>query len=134
MRYLLPLALLALAGCASLGQSPLNPIRDVRYNAMGHDPFWIVAIGDDRIVLTMGPEGGRADGELSSFEYPRALPRETDGVRRWESGEGTRVIAVEARRAACTAGGRSFPDQVKVSLSGRMLEGCGGRELARDRG
>src|SRR3546814_18851992 len=98
---------------------------------MGHDPFWMVAIGDDQIVLTMGPPGGRADGELLSTSYPRVLPRETDGVRRWESGEGTQVIAIEARTAECTTGGRAYPDQVTVTLSGRMPKGCGGEEGGR---
>ena len=127
VRILLPLALLALAGCTSgAGETPLNPVQNFQYGAMGHDPFWSVAIGDDRIVLTLGPEGGRADGELASYDYPRALPREADGVRRWESGSGTQVIAIEARSGPCTAGGWRYEDRVRVTLSGRMLEGCGG--------
>ena len=36
---------------------------------------------------------------MSSASYPRVLPREVDGARRWESGEGTQVIAIEARPA-----------------------------------
>ena len=127
MKLVIPFALLALAGCSGgAGETPLNPVTDFRYGAMGHDPFWTIAIGDDRIVLTLGPAGGRADGELSSVEYPRALPREADGVRRWESGSGTQVIAIEARQGPCTAGGWRYADRVKVTLSGRMLEGCGG--------
>jgi uncharacterized membrane protein len=128
MKPLLILGLAALAGCASTGPAPLATVENVRYNAIGHDPFWIVAVGDDKVVLTLGPAGGRADGELESFAYPRPLPREADGVRRWQSGEGTQVITIEARKAACQAGGRSYPDKVKVSLSGRVLQGCGGRE------
>jgi uncharacterized membrane protein len=98
----------------------------MEYGAIGHDPFWMAAIGGDRIVLTLGPPGGRADGELVSHDYPRALPREANGVRRWESGAGTDVIAIEARALPCTAGRRSYPDTVTVTLSGRMLRGCGG--------
>ncbi|HEY9554941.1 hypothetical protein [Allosphingosinicella sp.] len=134
MKRLLPLTLLALAACATGADAPYSPVGAFEYGAMGHDPFWMVAIGDDQIVLTMGPPGGRADGELLSTSYPRVLPRETDGVRRWESGEGTQVIAIEARTAECTTGGRAYPDQVTVTLSGRMLKGCGGEEVVESRG
>ena len=134
VKFLIPLALLALAGCATPATTPFSPVRDFQYGALGHDPFWMVAIGDDQIVLTLGPPGGRADGALSSASYPRVLPREVDGARRWESGEGTQVIAIEARPADCTAGGRRYEDRVTVTLSGRMLQGCGGRELAESHG
>lgn len=134
MKYFLPLTLLVLAACATADEAPYSPVGQFQYGAMGHDPFWMVAIGDDQIVLTMGPPGGRADGELTSTSYPRVLPQVTDGVRRWESGEGTQVITIEARAAECTTGGRRFPDRVTVSLSGRMLKGCGGEELTETRG
>lgn len=129
MKHLLPLTLIALAGCTSASQAPFSPVDDFQYGAISHDPFWLVSIGDDRIVLTMGPAGGRADGELNSYEYPRVLPRSVNGVRRWESGQGTQVITIEARPGPCTTGGRTYADQVKVSLSGRVMTGCGGREV-----
>ena len=129
VKALIPLALLALAGCTDAARMPFSPVRNFQYGALGHDPFWMVAIGDDQIVLTMGPPGGHADGELVSTSYPRALPRETDGVRRWESGAGTEVIAIEARHEACAAADRHYEDRVTVTLSGRMLKGCGGREI-----
>lgn len=128
VKLLLPVALLALAGCATADRAPINPVGHFQYGALGHDPFWILAIGDDRIVLTLGGEGGRADGGLASFEYPRALPSETDGIRRWQSGEGSGSIRVEARPETCTQAGRTYPDRVKVTLKSRVLEGCGGRE------
>ena len=132
MRFL-PLLLLV-AGCAAdRAREPYSPVDSFAYGAISHDPFWMVAIGDDSIVLTRGPEGGRADGELVSHAWPRALPREQDGVRRWESGDGTAVIAVETRVGPCTTGGRSYPDRVKVYLSGVVLEGCGVRELTEER-
>jgi uncharacterized membrane protein len=124
MKLLLPLALLALAGCANTARTPapFSQVRDFRYGAIGQDPFWIVAIGD-RIVLTTGPD-------LVSHAYPRVLPRQIDGVRRWDSGEGTAVISVEARRGPCTgARGRRYEDRVTVSLGGRQLHGCGGQEV-----
>ena len=121
---LLPL----LAGCAS-SQAPYNPARDVRYSALGQDPFWMVTIGDDRIVLTFGPgEGGK--GKLSGHSYRRVLPRTVDGVKSWESADGTAVIMVEARREDCIGSrGAVFEDRVRVRLSGRELHGCGGRRL-----
>ena len=120
---------LFVAGCASERPPVYAPVKNMRYGAISHDPFWLVSIGDDRIVLTTGPAGGRADGELDSYEYPRPLPTVRDGVRRWESGQGTAVISVEARQGPCSTGGHSYQDRVKVYLSGRMMEGCGGYEI-----
>lgn len=134
MKRCLPLALLALSACAADGsREPYSPVGEFQYGAMGHDPFWMVAIGDDQIVLTLGPPGGRADGELTSTSFPRVLPRDVNGARRWESGQGTQVIAIEARPGDCTTGGRTYEDKVTVTLSGRMLKGCGGRDVE-DRG
>ncbi len=122
-------AALLLGGC--VGEAGLiAPVRDVRYAAIGHDPFWSMAIGDDRIVLTLGDQGGRADGALNSYAFPRVLPRTADGVRIWQSGEGTSVLTAEARPGPCTgSGGLRYADQVRVRLSGRELTGCGGRML-----
>jgi uncharacterized membrane protein len=100
----------------------------MRYAALGSEPFWMLAIGDDAIVLTLGPDTG-ARG-LNEVAFQRVLPREEGGVRRWESGEGTRVIGVEARPGPCRdRGGRIYEDKVTVTLSGRMLGGCGGRMI-----
>ena len=124
------LAMLALAGCSATGPAPYNPVQNFEYGAISHDPFWLVSIGDDRIVLTMGEAGGRADGELKSFIYPRVLPRMENGVRRWESADGTQVISVEARPGPCTTGGRTYADRTRIFLSGRSMDGCGGREVS----
>jgi len=126
MRAILLLPLLA--GCAG-SQAPYSPARDVRYSALGQDPFWMVTIGDDSIVLTLGPaEGGK--GKLSGHSYRRVLPRTVDGVRSWESADGTAVIMVEARPGPCTGSrGSRFEDEVRVRLSGRELHGCGGRRI-----
>jgi uncharacterized membrane protein len=126
MRLLL--ALLLLAGCAA--PEPLySPVRDVAYSAIGADPFWMVTIGDDRIVLTLPtPEGNRA--RLIGHSYRRVLPRTVDGVKMWESGDGTAVISVEARPGPCIGSrGARFEDEVRVRLSGREMYGCGGRRL-----
>jgi uncharacterized membrane protein len=132
MRHLhLLLASLALAGCAALDRSqPYAPVRDVQYSAIGHDPFWLVAIGDNRIVLTIGAEGGRADGGLESYAFPRTLPRSEGEYRTWESGDGVSAIIIQARPGPCHGSGAlRFEDHVRVRLSGRELTGCGGRQL-----
>jgi uncharacterized membrane protein len=130
LSLLLPVALLA--GCAG-GQRTYTPVSEISYAAVGHDPFWSLAIGDDAIVLGLPPAPGTRD--IVSHRYPRVLPRTVDGVRRWDSGEGTGVISVEARSGPCTgSGGMRYSDHVRVRLSGRELEGCGGRLLSGRRG
>jgi uncharacterized membrane protein len=125
---LLLLLLLLLAGCAA-SQAPYSPARDVSYSAIGEDPFWMVTIGDDKIVLTFGP-GERGSRKLEGHTYRRVLPRMVDGVKSWESADGTAVIMVEARREDCTGSrGAVFEDRVRVRLSGRELHGCGGRRI-----
>jgi hypothetical protein len=62
--------------------------------------------------------------------YPRTLPRTVDGVRTWESGDGTAVISIEAFPGPCEASrGTRYRDRVRVRLSGRELNGCGGPRL-----
>lgn len=120
------LALLLLAGCGTTSR-PYAPVDDVRYSAIGADPFWMVTIGDDRIVLRLGQEGR----DVRDIGYARTLPITQGNLTRWQSGEGTQVITVEARHLAtpCEQSGRRYEDHVRVMLSGRMLEGCGGRLL-----
>ena len=122
---LLPLALLA--ACKTYDR-PYAPVENVRYSAIGYDPFWLLTIGDDRIVLRIGHDGGGEAREYDDAVFPRTLPRTVDGVRTWQSGEGTAVIAIEAHRGPCEgSGGRRYEDLVRVRLSGRELTGCGGR-------
>lgn len=114
--FLLPLLL---AGCATTPQA-YAPVSDVRYTAIGADPFWLLSIGDDRIVL-------RTASAEEDAVWPRPLPRTVDGARIWESSDGTTAISIETRPGPCTgAGGQTYEDNVRVRLSGRELAGCGG--------
>jgi uncharacterized membrane protein len=123
------LPLLFLAGCQT-GATPYAPVENVRYSAIGNDPFWMVTIGDDAIVLTVARSGETSAAAMISHRYPRTLPRTVDGVRSWQSEDGTAVIHVEAWAGPCTgSGGIVHEDVVRVRLSGRELRGCGGRIL-----
>lgn len=125
MKAAIPLLLLGLACCAT-NEAPFSPVSQVDYSAVGHEPFWMVTIGDDSIVLTLGAQPGPERG-LSSHRFARVLPKVSDGATRWESADGTAVITVEARPGPCTGSrGRVYRDRVTVSLSGRQLIGCGG--------
>ncbi len=126
MKRLLPaLALLLAAGCATSGRV-YQPVADTRYAALGHDPFWMLTIGDDRIVFRIS----RRDGDL---HWPRTLPRTQNGARIWETGEGARRMTVEARRGPCAGQGRRpYEDDVVVRFAdGAEYRGCGGRMLGR---
>lgn len=121
------LSLFALAACETTPR-PYAPVGDVRFSAMGEEPFWLLTIGDDRIVLRIAGQGEDA-------VWPRTLPRTENGVTTWQSGDGTAVITVESRPGPCTnARGQSYEASVTVRLSGRELTGCGGRLAARSEG
>ena len=122
------LPLLVLAACETTPHvGPYAPVATVRYSAIGQEPFWLLTIGDDRIVLRQASENGAPNEAV----WPRTLPRTTpDGFTLWQSGEGTQVIAIASRPGPCTgAGGRVYADEVRIRLSGRELRGCGGRAM-----
>jgi uncharacterized membrane protein len=123
-RLLLALPLLVAAGCATGGR-PYAPVREVAYQAMGAEPFWMLAIGDDRIVLRSSTfEGERA--------WPRTLPRTMAGVRTWRSAQGGSAIIVESRPGPCeTESEEVYEDNVRVTVGDQSLTGCGGRLLER---
>ena len=131
MKRSLPLLLLALGACTTATDRPYSPVAAMQYAAIGGDPFWMLAIGDDKIVLSTGPGPGEAGNALRTQTYRRVLPRQTGAVRRWESGEGTDVITIEASPGPCALRDQTFEDRVTVSLSGRQLQGCGGRRVTR---
>jgi hypothetical protein len=118
---------LSLAVACSAPPQPHAPVREPDYTALGAEPAWLLTIGEERIVLSFGRQGGR----MRDMVYRRGAARIEDGVRRWDGGEGVAVIGVEAWRRPCQgAGGATFEDVVRVRLSGRELNGCGGRMLS----
>jgi uncharacterized membrane protein len=115
-RLVLALPLLLAAGCAAT--RPYAPVRDVAYQAIGANPFWTVAIGDDSIVLRT------AGGER---RWPRVLPRHDGDIRVWLSGEGANNISVVASPIGCrAAGGQAYRDRVMVTAGDDTFGGCGG--------
>lgn len=116
---LLPPLLLA-AGCATPPR-PYAPVRDVAYQAIGAEPFWVLTIGDDRIVL----RSSSLDGERA---WPRTLPRTMAGVRTWRSEREGSAVTVESRPGPCeTEGAEVYEDNVRVIVGDQALTGCGGR-------
>jgi hypothetical protein len=123
---------LMLMACATAPQPHEPPVRSIAYQAVGQDPFWMVTIGDDRIVLRMANMNGDAI-------FPRTLPRTEDDVTIWQSST-VSTIVIEARPGPCAnREGQVFEDDVLVRLSGdniRTMErytdeftGCGGQLL-----
>jgi uncharacterized membrane protein len=122
------LLLLPLGACAS-ASTPYSPTREVQFSAIGQDPFWLLSVGRNRIVLAFGPaEAGSSS--LRDQDYRGVRTSFADGIKRWDAGEGTAVISVEARPGECTGPrGARFGERVRVRLSGRELNGCGGRPI-----
>jgi hypothetical protein len=121
---------LMLAACAGDRSEPVNLVKRPLYQAVGGPPGWTLSVGRNRIVLRLSPDPSDGPGAPAIVrEYPSPRGGYADGVKRWEAGSGTQVIAIEARRAPCRSGSVRFQDEVRVRLSGRELAGCGGRIL-----
>ena len=129
MTRLLCLLPLLLLGACETYSDPYAPVRNVRYSAIGHDPFWMVTIGDDRIVLRLGHDGGEEAEEYDDIVFPRTLPVRDGNVQWWRSNNGTQSIVVEARETPtpCENERRAFQHFVRVTLGDRIFNGCGGR-------
>ena len=125
-KLMLALPLLLATGCETTPR-PYAPVQDVRYSALGENPFWMLTIGDDRIVLRTG-SGTGDDAAMRESVWPRTLPRTVEDKQIWESSVGTQVITVETSPGPCAdSRGRNYEDHVRVRLSGAELIGCGGR-------
>ncbi|WP_395614553.1 hypothetical protein [Allosphingosinicella sp.] len=122
--YAFALPLLLAAGPATAQTRSGRLVADVAYEAKGSGPAWQLAVGD-RIALRLGAD---ADGFVVMQYFPRARPRRTDAVRRWESRTpGGATIVIEAREEACRLGADRYRDTVTVTAGERRLNGCGGR-------
>jgi uncharacterized membrane protein len=125
----LPFALCALilAGCAAQPR-PYAPVRGIiAYQALGNRQFWVLTIGDDRILLH--------DGARPDRIWPRTLPRIEEDQRIWQLGEGADAVRIVARSGPCTAvNGDIYADFVSVHFGHADLDGCGGRRIGQERG
>jgi uncharacterized membrane protein len=119
----LPFALPFLLAAACATQPAVyQPVANPSYAALGSEPFWLLNIGGDRIVLRT-PEGETV--------WPRTMRSNVEGVRSWESGE----LRIVARPGPCTASNeRVYEDNVTITLPDRQLAGCGGRLIRPERG
>jgi uncharacterized membrane protein len=127
MKVALALSVL-LAGCATAG--PYAPVRETRFAALGQQPFWMVTIGDDRIVFRSAAEAAGVD-RRDERVFPRTLPRTVGGVVTWHSQAGTDTITIESSPGPC-ANGRSqqFERRVTVRMNETVFSGCGGPPVA----
>jgi uncharacterized membrane protein len=131
MKAALATALFLLAGCTTRNE-PLSLVDNPRYQAIGGSPFWLLAVGEDVIVLRLHHDS-IADSKTSSLTYRARNPRADyrDGTKIWEAGSGTALMRVEARRGTCRrSDGATYQDEVRVRHAGRELRGCGGRMIS----
>lgn len=98
-----------LAGCAAYPLPPAAP-----YHAVGNEGWHLII--DDKHVTYIGA------GQVPILQPRPAQP--IIGV----AGEiyQTPRINVNIVHGACMAAGRSYPDQVQVSVDGALRNGCGG--------
>ena len=120
MTRLLPLAVLLLAGCATVSPTTPPTSEDV-YRAVGTEPFWHLVIGERTLVFT--------EANAPGVEVVQPKPRPIIGF----AGEiyQTPRIGVNIVHTRCSDGmsDRIYPDKVQVRVDGRAFEGCGGAPL-----
>ena len=92
------------------------------FHGLGTEPFWGVSVGDGRLIYDA------MDGEDVSVAAPRRA--ETPGGYRWQ----TPRITVAVTHEACSDGMSMnvYPGDMKVTVDGRELLGCGGYDYRDD--
>ncbi len=95
--------------------SPISPVDEGNYRAIGTEPFWDLTIGRDLVFTDRGTN-------LVVLE-PAPPVRRTGNGDRFIG----RRLSVTIDRRPCSDGmsDRSYPDTVSVSVDGRAYRGCG---------
>lgn len=125
MKRFLVLMMFALGACES--RPPIVHVEQTHpiYGALGHDPGWILMIGDNSVGMRVM----RQDGGYDDLRFARTLPRLVGDVRAWQMTDAGHTLTVEARPERCQGNRIAFEDTVRITLDGRVLDGCGGRAL-----
>lgn len=118
MRTLAAIALLALAGCATL--PPAEP--GTVYRALGTEPFWALELTGREMVFT--------EANAPGVRIAEAQPRPIHGFA-GDIYQGQRINLNIVRGQRCSDGmtDRIYPDRVQVRVDGRSFEGCGGEGM-----
>ena len=107
-QFLLILPLFLAAGCETTPR-PYAPVDNVRYSAIGENPFWLLTIGDDRIVLRQSPRRRRRRGGLAAHPAAHRRRQADLGVRRRHQ-----VITIETAPA---------PAPIRAAAAMRTMSG-----------
>lgn len=97
------------AACAPHPSPPPAP-----YHAVGNDSAWHLIIDDKHVTY------------IGAGQQPIAQPRPQAIVGVAGDIYQTQRINVNIVHAPCVAGGRTYPDQVQVTVDGVRRNGCGG--------
>jgi heat shock protein HslJ len=123
IRFFLPFAASALAGCMAPPPSPPltpNPPGGV-YRAVGTEPFWDLTIDERQMVFT---------DRGNNIAVAQPTPRVIVGI----AGEiyQTPRLNVNIVHRDCSDGmsDRAYPDTVQVDVEGHRYNGCGGGAVA----
>jgi heat shock protein HslJ len=113
------LLFLPLAACAATSApapSPGDPAQE-RYEALGNEPGWHLAIANGRIDYV-------GDYGETKLGVPRPEPRPSFNGRRYV----TARLTVDVTYARCNdaMSGRGYEHQVTVLADGKSVKGCGG--------
>lgn len=110
---------LALAGFAypAMTTPPPQTAADERYEALGNDPGWTLAIANGEMRYSAG-KGSKA------IEAERPRPARAADGRRYEA-RGL-VVDISYKRCNDDLSGHGYEHQVTVTAKGRTHRGCGG--------
>jgi heat shock protein HslJ len=122
IRFFLPFAASAFAGCMAPPPPPVtpNPPGGV-YRAVGTEPFWDLTIDERQMVFT---------DRGNNIAVAQPTPRVIVGI----AGEiyQTHGLNVNIVHRECSDGmsDRTYPDTVQIDVEGHRYNGCGGGAVA----